>query len=313
MTEHRVILMGGLGNQLFQYAFALELSERTQSHVKLDPNFLSVRKDDSGNLDLEKYVLNSKLQIEPPRPAPLLTRKILGFALRMHLQRGNRLHDSFCFLLRFISTIVMSLHFRKLEIVHISKDNGYVEPGLSIGSTFFVGYFQSYRYLESLNWKIAEITIKSETQTNELTEFLKSAGNDFSLAVHIRLTDYRNEPNFGVLGENYYSNAITYHFEKFNYDRIWLFSDEPENALEFIPIKYRPLVINVSQLVSGTVDTLELMRMAKGFVIANSSFSWWAAQLSREKMPLVTFPSPWFANMAEPRDLIPPHWQSIDR
>jgi hypothetical protein len=308
MTEHRVILMGGLGNQLFQYAFALELSERTQCPVKLDPNFLSIRRDELGKLELEKYELDSKIQIEPSRPTTLLTRKILGFALRMHLIRGKRLHEFFCIMLSYISTIAISIHLRKLEIVQISKDNGYVEPRISNWNNYFVGYFQSYRYSNG-----AKLSLKSETQTNELTEFLESAGNDLPLAVHIRLTDYRNEPDFGVLGENYYSNAIAYHFGKYQYNRIWLFSDEPESALEFIPIQYRPLVTNVSKSVSSTVDTLELMRMAKGLVIANSSFSWWAARLSRAEMPLVTYPSPWFANMTEPRDLIPPHWQSIDR
>jgi hypothetical protein len=313
MKQHRVILMGGLGNQLFQYAFALELSERTQSAVILDPNFLSIRKDDSGNLDLEKYALDSKIQIEATRPTPLLLRKIIGFALRMHLKPGNRLHDYFCTFLRFISTIVTSIHLRNFELVYISKDNGYVEPGKIFGSTFFVGYFQSYRYLQSLKSDITEIRLKNETRSDEIGEFLKSSDDDIPLAVHIRLTDYRNEPNFGVLSQKYYSNAIAYHFGKFEYSRIWLFSDEPEIALEFIPTQYRPLVINVSKLVSSTVETLELMRMAKGFVIANSSFSWWAAHLSRQKMPFVTFPSPWFANMTEPRDLIPPNWQSIDR
>ncbi len=313
MTQHRVILMGGLGNQLFQYAFALELSERTQSVVKLDPNFLSIRKNDSGDLDLEKYELDPKIQIEPTRPTPLLLRKILGFALRIHLRPGNRLHEFNCTVTRLISTLVTSIHFRKLEIVHISKDNGYVEPEFLIGDSFFVGYFQSYRYLQSLKSDISALSIKNDARSDDVDKFLKSFGNDLPLAVHIRLTDYRNEPNFGVLSEKYYSKALAYHFEKFEYSRIWLFSDEPEIALEFIPIQYRHLVINVSQLVSSTVDTLELMRMAKGFVVANSSFSWWAAHLSQEKTPLVTFPSPWFANMTEPRYLIPPHWQSIDR
>jgi hypothetical protein len=305
--------MGGLGNQLFQYAFALELSERTQSVVKLDPNFLSIRRDDLGNLDLEKYALNPKIQIEPTRRTPLILRKILGFALRIHLQPGNRLHEFYCMVTRLISTVVTSLHFKKLEIVHISRDNGYAEPEFFIGDSFFVGYFQSYRYLQSLKSDISELTLTSEARSGEIDEFLKSAVNDFALAVHIRLTDYRNEPNFGVLSEKYYSNAIAYHFEKYEYTRIWLFSDEPEIAFEFIPVQYHHLIINVSQLVSSTVGTLEVMRMAKGFVIANSSFSWWAAHLSREKTSLVTYPSPWFANMAEPRDLIPPRWHSIDR
>jgi hypothetical protein len=305
--------MGGLGNQLFQYAFALDLSKRTNSQVTLDPNFLSIRKNDAGNLDLGKYLLNSAIQIAPFRHAPLLTRKILGFALRKHLERGNLIHDFFCFLLSFLSTVLVSIHFRKLEIVRIPRDNGYFGSHYFDKKSFFVGYFQSYRYSLGQNSISGELKIKREMKSSHLEGFLKSTEKDSPLAVHIRLTDYRKEPNFGVLPAAYYAKSIEYHFEKKKYNRIWVFSDEPESVLEFIPIKFHPLVISVSEVVSDTVDTLEIMRMAKGFVVANSSFSWWAAYSSWEKSPLVTYPTPWFANMAEPRDLLPPNWHSIDR
>jgi hypothetical protein len=58
--------------------------------------------------------------------------------------------------------------------------------------------------------------------------------------------------------------------------------------------------------------TLEVMRFGAGYVIANSSFSWWAAFLSKKPDVEVIAPQPWFQGMDEPRDLIPPNWQRIE-
>jgi hypothetical protein len=58
-------------------------------------------------------------------------------------------------------------------------------------------------------------------------------------------------------------------------------------------------------------ENLELMRLAKGFIIANSTFSWWGAFLSREKNCLVTYPSPWFSDLANPPMLFPEKWVGV--
>jgi hypothetical protein len=51
------------------------------------------------------------------------------------------------------------------------------------------------------------------------------------------------------------------------------------------------------------------MRLGHGFVIANSSFSFWGAMLANRSEDIdVVAPEPWFSGMPEPRDLIPPNW-----
>jgi hypothetical protein len=54
------------------------------------------------------------------------------------------------------------------------------------------------------------------------------------------------------------------------------------------------------------------MRLGEGYVIANSTFSWWGAYLSRSSNPLIIAPRPWFSKVESPRDLIPDSWLTIE-
>ena len=54
------------------------------------------------------------------------------------------------------------------------------------------------------------------------------------------------------------------------------------------------------------------MRLGRGYVIANSTFSWWAAYLSLNPGVEVVVPSPWFMGMEDPGELIPPNWKQLD-
>ena len=53
------------------------------------------------------------------------------------------------------------------------------------------------------------------------------------------------------------------------------------------------------------------MRYGHGYIIANSSLSWWAASLSHAKNPLVVAPSPWFKQIGTPNKLIPDNWNTL--
>jgi hypothetical protein len=54
------------------------------------------------------------------------------------------------------------------------------------------------------------------------------------------------------------------------------------------------------------------MRQGDAYIIGNSTYSWWAATLSHKEPKMVIAPSPWFAEMDEPRFLVPPEWQRVE-
>lgn len=132
------------------------------------------------------------------------------------------------------------------------------------------------------------------------------------LLVHVRLGDYQLEKQFGILSPEYYKAAIEYSWQRSEFNKIWLFSDQPKDAIHFVPQQYR----GKTRLIEGegldSAETLQIMSLCHGYVIANSSFSWWAASLSDFKDPIVIGPKPWFKALPEPNNLMPPHWDKFD-
>ena len=137
---------------------------------------------------------------------------------------------------------------------------------------------------------------------------LEASKKDSILAIHVRLTDYKYERDFGILGSRYYEEALKVAFSKTNFTKIWLFSDEPGLASDMLPQKYRDLVFVIDDNGKPPAYTLQLMRSCSGYIIANSTFSWWGARLSRTSEPLVIAPAVWFVGAQEPNDLVPQNW-----
>ena len=94
---------------------------------------------------------------------------------------------------------------------------------------------------------------------------------------------------------------------------VWLFSDSPNDARNFIPEKYQDRITLVDEFLDEPATTLTMMRHGSGFVIANSTFSWWAAQIRHDSSAVVCFPHPWFEALAQPQNLIPDSWVPIHR
>jgi hypothetical protein len=143
-------------------------------------------------------------------------------------------------------------------------------------------------------------------------DVLNQAQDKKILVIHIRLTDYLSETNFGTLNSAYYSEALSLALELRSFSDIWVFSDDVELAKKRIPLEVDLPLTWFSDLELSTAETFTVMRQGQGFIIANSSFSWWAARLSLTAHPLVITPKPWFKNLNEPDNLIPPDWVRID-
>lgn len=313
MGTNRVVLMGGLGNQLFQYAFAKRLHEETGANVILDSNFLAIRRNGLGGTDLEKFHSDNWVGIGPNREYPALVRRLMGLSLRMHLDQHNKIDQLICVLLRISLNIWMSAIYKSPTRMVICSDNGFVPVQYYSRNSIYLGYFQSYKYGKAPSTSPKYRLKPTNIDFRKIETFAELALIENPLLVHIRLTDYRNEPNFGILSADYYKNSIHFHFSQFQYGRIWLFSDEPENALQYIPEQFRNLVRNISKEINDSVDTFEVMRLAKGYVIANSSYSWWAARAAHHSGSIVTYPDPWFEQMPTPLALCPPNWHPIAR
>jgi hypothetical protein len=303
-------LTGGLGNQLFQYAAALYLSKdgriyieeslgRPRGPIRADifdfnlPNEHSLQRVSKSNLFLRKslsYCLRSFANSRPGQPIKFMTK-----------------------IMSLLTSLVTSLSYKCFVKVVPNIGVGYDNKLQGKhGNTFLIGYFQTYNWVYSKQVfdLISKITIKQNNSFVE--ECKKKSMSSKSLVVHIRLGDYLYENSFGIPSIDYYQRAIDFQISNHLYTEIWVFSDEIDKAKNFLPKDLDLPVIFKDDEMSSSAQILEAMRHGAGYVLANSTFSWWAATLSYSKQCLVIAPTPWFKKGESPLELIPKHWKLID-
>ena len=301
----RVSLLGGLGNQLFQLAAVLSVDAESR---QLDASFPSVRR--TGNLeDIFYFTLPHGVNRVAPMEGSGTLQKGYNFILRFSLRKKDDWFQKFlCRNLNKISNILLRERFS----LQVGGNLGYVEiEKTKKNDLHLYGYFQTYKYLQSNKVLEKLMQIKLVSENENLLKYKKMTETIRPLIVHIRRGDYKTESNFGLLSAKYYEAAIDLMWSTRAFDEIWLFSDEPNLAIELIPFRYQDYVRVIPDLDGIAASTLEIMRLGAGYVIANSSFSWWGAALSKTPNAKVVAPSKWFKAMDDPSDLIPPNWIKV--
>jgi hypothetical protein len=176
------------------------------------------------------------------------------------------------------------------------------------------GYFQSWRYGIHLRPILRELFDQIVISNEYLLSLESRFRSSEVVVVHIRLGDYRLESNayIGILSTKYYELCLNY-IEKNNIEKdIYVFSDEIDLAKSIFSEVF-PEKTNWVKPVGehDPIEVLKVMSLAGGFIIGNSSFSWWAAYMS-ENCEFVLAPTKWFKSAKDPNDLIPPSWNRIE-
>jgi hypothetical protein len=314
IRKNYVILTGGLGNQLFQINFAKFIQKRDGVPTLLMPCIGFPRRDSDGFPD--SNLLAHELEVvERQSSMSNLLRGVSGLLLRFHLKEySNPFFSGLLLILRLLASLIFSLYFRRLTGLSIPRNIGFENPKRTrFVDKVYIGYFQSYLYGQNLDFFRA-IDKEINTEFSELFACMeKKSEAEKPVIVHVRLTDYREDNNFGTLSQDYYTKAIENVISQLETTSLWIFSDEPEECMKFIPARFQQnsQVMNFSQL--SPLQNLLLMRLGKGYVIANSSYSWWAC-FSAVSMDIpVCAPDPWFAGMRTPNHLIPDGWNVVHR
>ena len=284
MENCYVRLSGGLGNQMFQYAFYLSL----------------LNKGKPAKIDLSWYdYYNAHNGFE--------LRDI--FCLDFAVASKEEINDVFGAGYSLVDRVV-----RKFNISPYIYMQGVID-GVCYDETLygknkgvFIGYYQSEKYFSEISDEVKRIfsfPLVDIDDKNSL--FIKTVKNEESVSVHIRRGDYVNNSIYmNVCDLSYYTTAINYiktrynnpHFYIFSNDIKWCKENLVENA-EFIDWNYNR---------NSFYDML-LMRHCKHHIIANSSFSWWGAWLGADEDGLTIAPRKWF-NLKTNKtfDVIPQSW-----
>jgi hypothetical protein len=303
-----IALTGGLGNQLFQLAAALSFAQGGTVEIMTKPGRPRLNSD--GDPELLSFVLPPNVTIVSSGYFGKFLSKVIGFNLRSGY--SPKLFElTLRPLIRVLSSFSIFLLTGKLRKVVVGQDLGYSE-NLRLGKRMFlIGYFQSYKYISSL--KHEQFVKYLKYPNSRINEYVNFAELEQPLIVHVRLGDYRLEESFGILDEEYYQANCKKLWETNNYLKIWLFSDEPEEAVKMIPQELTRHVRIIDSNGLSSAETLKMMTLGKGYLTANSTFSWWGAYLSDTKGRTVVVPDPWFKTTKSPADLIPNDWQLASR
>lgn len=305
----QVFLSGGIGNQLFQLAAALRNSSGI---VVLNGSFGKPRMANLQSADLSRYQLPNRVMVPNSEPFPWPIRFISDLLLRASSSVKLSPYSITRRILVTASNLCFTIYFRKNIRVKISHGTGFFELEALKPNSILFGFFHTYQFpieLESTEDNLRDLKLKNPSKV--LKNLIDESKNKSILVVHVRLGDYKNEPAFGILPTEYFAKAIEFAYSQSSYDEIWLFSATPHEALSYIPKKYQSKARVMEGIVNHPAETLELMRLGEGYVLSNSTYSWWAAYLSRNNPTVICVPQPWFTNAPIPNRLIPDHWSAI--
>jgi len=307
----KVELMGGLGNQLFQFAFGLNryglgrfILGGTHGRPRLNHQKL---------VELEEYSLPSNVAVIR-EPQSRVKSKILNAALLeslkspargQHRKTGSNIK---LFLLEKAYTTAV-----RSPVKFVVSDNvgfGEISPEIAGHNEVVIGYFQSYKFLDEQTLDTLRSLQYAGTKRN-LQEFKQMAKRVKPIILHIRLGDYFNEPAIGVLPLDYYKKAIEKIRISLPQSPIWVFSNDLPKARQLLQDLNVEGIVFIEDDWNSSVLTLEIMRLGVGYIIANSTFSYWAAMLSHDKAKIVFAPDPWFLGQPSPKMILHPDWLTI--
>ena len=293
LNRQYVYLQGGLGNQMFQYAFYLSIKQHN-INTKYDCS-LALKDQSHNGYELEK-VLTIKPQVST---ISHLLGKLFAF-LSFHKQKT---------ILKYLSYVNITLI--EDNVPSIYKPNIFHKKGY----VFYLGYWQTEKYFKGIENIIREsFSFNLDLLSTKTKKCTKNIQTSNSISIHIRRGDYL-KPQYNHLYGNictleYYQKAISIIKKKYNNNDIhfYIFSDDitwVKNNLNISPSTF----IDWNTKDDSWQDMF-MMSQCKHNIIANSSFSWWGAWLNNNPQKTVICPSR-FLNVDEKSDIIPQNWIKI--
>lgn len=279
-----VRITGGLGNQLFQYAAGFALSARLGVALKLD---------------LSAYAQEGMRQFQLDR-----------FHTTVHP-----------------ATEQETAPFTKLSLVQRAyyrlwppyRRPVYKQPGFgydpnftkALDGRYLKGYWQSWKFFEPVSAQLRNQYQLHNEHTREVAAFAVSLRERETVSVHIRRGDYNNPEALayhGMLSAAYYNEALQIIKAMYPNAEILFFSDDIEWVREHVQTDL-PHDFITGVRTRTALEDFHLMQYCRHHIIANSSFSWWAAWLNPAGNKTVIAPKAWFATTKnDTRDILPPGW-----
>lgn len=284
-------ILGGLGNQMFQYAAGRALSLAVEQALLLDIRGFT------------NYALHNGFELDRVFVAPVKVatagdvRNMLGWRSPALIRK----------VLKRIQSPL--LHGSRLAIEpHFNYWSGLMAHGTK---RYLMGYWQSEMYFKDYAETLRSdfnFKIPLDETNRKIAQHIQLSN---AVSLHVRRGDYiTHTPNAKILSScslDYYNQAIEYISKRVDSPHFFLFSDDMEWVKASLEIPFAKTYIEHNRGADSYRD-MQLMHMCRHHVIANSSFSWWGAWLNPNPDKLVVAPKTWFSDGKVDDDLIPREW-----
>ena len=292
-----VSIMGGLGNQLFQYSLGTYIGKVLGQPVAFNGDALAHYQDRTLALDaIGLQTVWADAEAVRAQLGPLLSSM---WSRRLAASRYGRFiqHDGF----------ITDAH---------GLTEGVVARLRAGEGLYFHGYWQSAKIVAAVTPLLWDrFSFPSMTAEEAAWRTRIDASN--AIAIHLRRGDYASNPkaarHHGVLSIDYYRRAAELLAGRVSDPVFYVFSDDPAFARNQLADRLPGPTHVVETGSPHAWSDLDLMRHCRHNIIANSTYSWWSAWLNRNPGKLVVCPAPWFADQSPSGDLIPSAWLQVPR
>lgn len=284
-----VRFLGGLGNQMFQYAFYAALSQRFK-HVKADI------------AGFKGYHLHNGFEMES--------------IFKVKLKYASN------FEVGLLDTQNRQWKYRKMRRLLFVRGGYYEERDLfsydenllnDASSLLLWGYWQNWRYVESVAERLRNEFVFPAASTPDNRSLLRELEQqESSVAIHVRRGDYLENPYLGGLVDvNYFRKGVSMIRNMVNNPRFYVFSDDVTWCKENLGLAEEALFVDWNRGDESYRD-MQLMANCKHAIISNSSFSWWGAWLIENQSKKIIVPQLWYrAHGISTDDMHPTTWIRI--
>ena len=284
-------IIGGLGNQMFQYTFYEYLSNLKNLNLKVDLS------------PFENYSLHNGYELE----------RAFGLTLQPASDiECNRLKTKFPISFKVENKILnKNILFGK---THFAERNFYLNPNIfkcNYPDFYVEGYFQTDKYAKHFE----SFTREAFTFKTQLTKSEHELLTGNCVSIHIRGGDYigvkANNLLFGgICTQHYYQQAITKIKQLVKNPHFLIFTNDVNHAKSIL--KHENFKIVNWNTGNNSFRDMYLMSLCKHNIIANSSFSWWGAWLNSHADKIVISPKKWInGDKINQKDVIPSSWVKL--
>ena len=290
MADDMVIvqLLGGLGNQLIQYAVGCSIAHRNNSPLKLDISQFD--KYPERNYSLNCFNISASIA----SPA-----EVSRFTTLLRKDRLSKVIASIC--------RKMPYYRRTAFFEKTSQFNPKILR--ASGNIYLIGYWQSEKYFTDIEKMLRDELAFKHNPDSDNSAMVQFINQTDSVSLHIRRGDYVDRANkvHGICSLDYYKTAIETLPTSDN-PHFFVFSDDIEWATQNLKLNY-PVTFVSHNGIEKDYEDLRLMSHCKNHIIANSSFSWWGAWLCANPEKVIIAPKKWFNDPnRDTKDLIPHNW-----